>query len=55
MKLTPAFCCPQANAAQGRVVGTESLALLEQKVESRFQLLGTQFVTIEALREWELR
>uniref|UniRef100_A0A7S0S286 EF-hand domain-containing protein n=1 Tax=Chlamydomonas leiostraca TaxID=1034604 RepID=A0A7S0S286_9CHLO len=50
----------QARAAQGAannrsLVRSESLGLLESKIESRFQLLATQFVTIEALREWEMR
>jgi hypothetical protein len=34
---------------------SSDLHLLETKIDSRFQLLNSQFVTIEALREWEMR
>jgi hypothetical protein len=45
-----------ANQNTGRGgVAPEALLLLEQKVEARFTLLGSQFVTIEALRDWEMR
>ncbi len=48
-----------ANAAGGRGGGgglsVESLHLLEQRVEARLALLATQYVTVEALREWEVR
>ena len=44
-----------AFANQQGKVDASSLALLEQKLESRLMLLSTQYVTIEALREWEMR
>jgi hypothetical protein len=36
-------------------LGPEQLQLLEQRIEARLALLATQYVTIEALREWEIR
>ena len=44
-----------ALAGQRGNVGAEALSLLEQKMEARVTLLSTQFVTVEALREWEMR
>ncbi len=53
--------CVQARAASnnkgghGGGLGPEQLQLLESRIEARLALLATQYVTIEALREWELR
>lgn len=43
--------------AQGmqRGVDAGAVQLLEQRIEARMALQGTQFVTVDALRDWELR